>query len=141
MPPRIPADTRAAILADIQAGHLSCRAIAKAHGVSPSTVSKLAADAIPVDAFERSQTKKATEAATADAASRRAVLGTAWLSLAEEAVAQARAELADARADKAATIAGIATDKHLALDKHGVDPHGLSAVDAWLTAMTGEDDT
>ncbi|MFE3197176.1 helix-turn-helix domain-containing protein [Embleya sp. NPDC059237] len=141
MPPRIDDTVRAAILADVAAGALSCRAIAKRHGVSPSTVSKLAAEAGPADAFERTQTQKATAAATVDQAARRAALGDAWLTLAEEAVAHTRAELDDANAAKAAVIAAVATDKHLALDKHGIDPNGLSAVDAWLAAMTGEEAT
>ncbi|MGW9210962.1 helix-turn-helix domain-containing protein [Embleya sp. NPDC055664] len=66
MPPRIDDTVRAAILADVAAGTLSCRVIAKQHGVSPSTVSKLAAEAGPADAFERTQTQKATAAATVD---------------------------------------------------------------------------
>jgi len=59
-------DIRAAILDDIRAGKLSARAIAKHHGVAPSTVSKLAADSGVAGAFERAQTVKATAARKAD---------------------------------------------------------------------------
>lgn len=72
MPPRIPDDKRAAILADIKAGSLGNRRIADKHEVAPSTVSRLAAEAGIVGAFERSQTKNATEAVIADSRALRA---------------------------------------------------------------------
>lgn len=140
MPAPIPDDVRAAILADIKAngGERSCRGIARDHGVSDATVRKIAKDAGITDAFSRAQTKKATEASRVDHAARRAVLAEQWLSLAEDAVAQTRAQLADAKAKDAATIAAIAVDKHRALDQYDSDTQGLAVVDAWLRAITGE---
>ncbi len=72
MPPRLPDDKRAAILADIRAGALGNRQIASKHGISPSTVTKLAKDSGANNAFERSQTAKATHAVVEDNRSRRA---------------------------------------------------------------------
>lgn len=72
MPPRIPADKRAAILTDVRAGTKSRGQISRDHGVSAPTVTKLAAEAGITDAFSRSQTEKATQAAVADNRSRRA---------------------------------------------------------------------
>jgi hypothetical protein len=66
VPPRIPDDKRAAILADVKAGKLGARQVAAKHSVAPSTVTKLAKDAGIVDAFERAQTKNATAAAQID---------------------------------------------------------------------------
>lgn len=137
MPPRISDDKRAAILADVEAGEKSAGRIAKDHGVSVSTVSRLAAKAGAGDGWQRSKTKKATEAATADAEAKRTALSLAWLDLAAEAVAQARAELHDARPDKAATIAGIATDKHLALIANDrQDEHDLDGFDRLIEHIT-----
>jgi len=78
MPPRIPDETREAILADIRGGG-TCRGIAEHHGVSPSTVTKLAKDAGIANAFERAQTKNATEARLADNRARRAELSSRLL--------------------------------------------------------------
>lgn len=85
MPPPLPESKRSAIVADIRAGG-SCRAIAKAHNVSPSTVAKLAEKHGLADAFNRSQTEKATQAKRADNASRRAVLSVRLLDAAESAL-------------------------------------------------------
>lgn len=83
MPKPLDDAKRAAILADIRAGTLSRNAIARAHDVSPSTVTKLAKDAEVTDAFDRSQTVQATRAREADNASRRATLAARRLALAE----------------------------------------------------------
>ena len=72
MPPRIPDDKRAAILADIHARNGTCRGIAKRHDVSDATVRKIAADEGITDAFSRAQTENATRAVAADNRSRRA---------------------------------------------------------------------
>lgn len=78
MPRPLDPDKRAAILADIRTaantGKPSCRAIAKAHGVSPGTVSKIRDEAGLDDAFERSQTVQATRAREVDTAAIRAEL-------------------------------------------------------------------
>lgn len=74
MPPRTPDDVRDAILADIRAGQKSCRQIARDHKISPATVSALAKAAHIPDAFERSHTKRASEARAFDAKAARAEL-------------------------------------------------------------------
>ena len=88
MPPRLPDDKRAAILADIRAGQLGNRGIAKKHDVAPSTVSRLAADAGIVGAFERSQTKNATEAAALDSKALRVRTARRFLDKANELLDQ-----------------------------------------------------
>jgi transposase-like protein len=64
---------RAAILADIKAGKQR-NEIARAHDVSGSTVTKIAADEGLKSAFDRSQTEKATRARIFDAKAARAQL-------------------------------------------------------------------
>lgn len=140
MPRPLDPDKRAAILADVEAGG-DRNAIARKHGVAPSTVTRFAKKAGKEDAFDRSKTQKATEAKQADDKARLAAIRTRLINLSEAALDQTLAELPELKADKAATVLGIALDKYIALDKHGTDPHGLSAVDAWLAAMLGEDDS
>lgn len=137
MPPPIPDTKRAQILGDIKAGG-TCRGIARQHGVSRTTVSKLAQDAGLDDAFGRQQTKKATAASVADSASRRAKLAENLIKLAELSMDQAVAELGEASARDAAVVLGIAVDKHRALVDMDRDPEGLAAVDAWLRGVTGQ---
>jgi transposase-like protein len=134
VPPRISDDKRAAILADIKAGTLSRNAIARQHSVSVSTVTKLAKDSGNPNAFDRSQTKKATEAKAADDKARIAEIQSRLLDLSEAALTQTLAELADLKADRAATVLGIALDKYRALQT-GSDTRSLSDVDAWLDHM------
>ena len=117
MPAPLPDDKRAAILADIKTGKPR-NAIARKHGVSPSTVTKIAKSAGATDAFDRSQTKAATEARIADAAAERASLVTASLAAAKAALARMYEDLSQASARDAAVIFGIAVDKHLALERH-----------------------
>lgn len=74
MPPRIPDEKRAAILADIRAAQKSCRGIGRAHNVSDATVRKIAAEAGITDAFSRAQTENATRAAVIDNKARRVQL-------------------------------------------------------------------
>lgn len=118
MPAPLPDDKRAAILADIKAGTGTCRGIARKHGVSRSTVSKIASDAGLTDAFGRQQTKAATEARIADAAAERASLSTDSLAAARAALAHMYEALSKASARDAAVIFGIFVDKHLALERH-----------------------
>jgi hypothetical protein len=66
VPARIPDDKRAAILADIKAGAKGRNQIARDHGVSVSTITKIAQDSGSTTAFDRSDLKKATEAAVID---------------------------------------------------------------------------
>lgn len=65
---------RAAILADIEAGGQSLRAIAEQHGVSKSTVSTYAKAAGIDGGFDRTKTAVATQARVVDLAARRAEL-------------------------------------------------------------------
>ena len=83
MPPPLDKTVREAILEDIRAGKLSARAIAKAHGVGVSTVSRLAAKEHVGDRWERSKTRTATRAREADNAARRSALAARRLDLAE----------------------------------------------------------
>lgn len=78
MPPPLDPDKRAAILQAIRGGG-TCRGIARKHAVDPSTVSKIAKDAGITDAFQRGQTKNATEAAIADNKARRAATSRRFL--------------------------------------------------------------
>ncbi|WP_051393062.1 hypothetical protein [Glycomyces arizonensis] len=64
MPPRIDDQTRAAILADLQAENGSTRDIAERHGVGHASVSRIAKDAGL--ALDRSKTVHATRARLAD---------------------------------------------------------------------------
>ncbi|GHH67558.1 hypothetical protein GCM10017673_14740 [Streptosporangium violaceochromogenes] len=135
MPPPIDPTKRAAILDSIKLGGKR-NAIARQHSVSPSTVSKLAAEI--GHAFDRAQTKHATAASVADSAARRAKLAENLIQLAELSMDQAVAELGDASARDAAVVLGIAVDKHRALVDMDRDPEGLAAVDAWLRGITGQ---
>ena len=65
MPVRLPEAKRQKILADVRTGKAR-NAIARDHKVSPSSVTKLAGEAGMKDAFDRSHTKKATEAKQVD---------------------------------------------------------------------------
>ena len=137
MPAPISPEKRAQILESIKAGG-TCRGIARDHGVSRTSVSKIAQDAGLVDAFGRQQTKHATAAIVADTASRRATLAERLIKLAELSMDQAVAELGEASARDAAVVLGIAVDKHRALVDMDRDPEGLAAVDAWLRGVTGQ---
>ncbi|MEV7011564.1 winged helix-turn-helix domain-containing protein [Streptosporangium sp. NPDC051022] len=140
MPQGKPLDdkTRAAILNDIRVDEKSCRGIAREHGVDPGTVSRIAKQAGITDAFQRGKTKKATEAAQADAASDRASLATASLVVAKRALKRMDEALPQASARDAAVAFGIAVDKHRQLVEMDRDPEGLAAVDAWLRGITGQ---
>jgi hypothetical protein len=134
MPARIPNHKRAKILASIRAGEETCRGIARDHHVSDTLVRKIAKEAgVPVP-WSREQTKAATAAKTADNAARRANLATRLLHLSEKALDQAEAELDQASALQAATIAGIAVDKHLAVVRHDADP-GVETGKSMLIAL------
>lgn len=137
MPPPLDPQLRAAIAEAIKAGGKR-NEIAREHGVSPSTVSKIARDDGLTSAFDRTQTKNATEAARADNAARRAQLAEKLIALAELSMDQVIAELGEASARDAAVVLGIAVDKHRQLVDMDRDPEGLAAVDAWLRGVTGQ---
>lgn len=142
MPAPIPEGTRAAILADIQAGEKGCNAIAREHEVSPDTVRGIASSAGILNAFSRTKTENATRAKTADLAARRTAIAEMLLDDIEKMRDRAWSEyqvvtsgplgaeittlklppLRDAQA--AYTSIGISLDKHLALVRHDGDTGG-----------------
>lgn len=134
MPRPLPDRKRAAILADIEAGQKSRNQIARDHGVSVSTVTKLA----PPGSFDRSLTKRATEAKVADMKAWRAETSRRFLEEANKALDRLGAPYTvHAFAGKDGlyrehqldlppagelrnlmTAAAVAFDKHLAADRH-----------------------
>lgn len=152
MPPRIPDDKRAAILADIEAGQLSRNAIARKHHVAGSTVSAIADEAGIPDAFDRANVESATRARTADLKARRAALAEglledvellrdrAWDAYEHVVVTKDGAETVDlvlpplSEVRNAYAAIGIATDKHLALLKHDTD-NGSGATRSLLAGL------
>lgn len=152
--PRIPDETRAAILADIKAGAKSCRAIARDHSVSAAYVSKLAKDEIATDAFERerSRTEKGTRARAFDARAARAQLAADLLADAQELRQRARSPytyyergsdgpelvtlpLPPLRDTREAYVAiGIALQRHLELERHDSD-NGVEGAKSMLGAL------
>lgn len=156
MPKRLPDAKRNAILKDIRAGKQRNQ-IAREHQVSPSSVTKIAQAEGATDAFDRSQTKKATEAVVADSRALRAATSRRFLEKANELLDEmdqpftafafggrdnTYAEHAFGKPPVDAkrtlmTTAAIAFDKHIAQDRHDADEAGdLTSVDAWLAAMT-----
>ncbi|MFB4276055.1 hypothetical protein ACBJ59_12225 [Nonomuraea sp. MTCD27] len=146
--------TIAAILASIDAGK-SRNEAAREHGVSASTVSRIAA--ANARTFDRSKTKNATEAARADNAALRAATSRRLLVKANEFLDQMdrehlawnfggkdntynektlpRPPVSDLR--NLMTAAAVAIDKHIVIEKHDNSGESHAAVDAWLTEMTG----
>lgn len=159
MPKPLSTRKRNTVLADIRAAKAngsSVRKIATAHGIAPSTVTRIAKEHGLGDAFERSQTRKATRAREDDCKALRAQLKLdlltdaqrfrkrAWESYQVVVGTPEGAEivhldlppLPDARA--AYTAIGIAVDKSIRLEQHDSDEGGVSAVDEWLRGMLGE---
>jgi hypothetical protein len=141
MPPRIPDDKRAAILADIKENAPQGKSrgkIARDHDVSTFTVSKIAEEGGCSDAFNREQTKNATAAAVADNRSMRAELSRRLLEKAGDALDQMdQPHLAFAFGGRdniyreqelpkpptgdmrnLMVIAATAIDKHIVIDRH-----------------------
>lgn len=153
---RISDTKRQAIAADIRAGKARNQ-IALDHGVSAGSVTNIAREFELTDAFDRSATKNATEAAVADNKARRAEISRKFLEKADKLLDQMEQphivfniggkdnvyteHLMDAppTADirNLMTSAAIAFDKHMAADRHDNDDQGLAAVDAWLRTMLG----
>lgn len=151
MPAPVPDAERAAILDDIRAGQLSCKAIARKYGRSASTVSGIAKDAGLVDAFGRSQTKEATRAREADSKARRAEIAARLLDEATGFLDMLHGPFrvfsfggkentyneqllpgpptGDIR--NLMTSAAIALDKHVVLEKHDTDD-GIDAARSML---------
>lgn len=155
---------RAAILADIHARQLGRNAIARKHRVGLGTVSTIAHDEGIYDAFDRTQTARATADRQADMKARRAQLAEDLLDDAErlrdrlfdpytaavsgrEGVERVTLDEPDAASLRNfMTAIAVALDKHLALDKHDQDG-GMAEVGSMLDGLldafglTRKDDT
>lgn len=149
MPKPLNPEKRAAIADTIRetAGTRSTGSIAKEHGVSRTTVHRIAKEAGLEDAWERSQTEKATRARVVDLAAGRAALQERWLLKANEALDRSEApcvvysfggqfnEYAEHTLDKPpageyrsfVTAAAVATDKLVALAKFDAGDDGLAS--------------
>lgn len=159
MPARMAPEKRAAILKDIRAGKKSRNQIARDHGVSAGSVTNIAREADEGDAFDRSATKSATEAAVTDAASIRAATSRRFLDEANKLLDELHKphvaysfggkensynehEFPEPPVDAKRTLitaAAIAFDKHIAQARHdATGAEGGSAVDEWLAMMLGE---
>ncbi|PRX91974.1 hypothetical protein [Allonocardiopsis opalescens] len=156
MPAPLPAQKRAAILADIQAGELSRNAIARKHKVSVGTVTNIANKAGLTTAFDRSGVEKATRARVADAAAVRAEVSRKFLDRANEMLDQmhephlvfnfggkdndynerilSRPPTTDLR--NLMTSAAVAIDKHLKIESSGKDPNADAAASMLGTLRT-----
>jgi len=159
MPKPLSQRKRAAILRDIKADGAKRNEIARKHGVSPGTVTGIAKTAGITDAFDRSSTKRATEAAVADNAEWRAATSRRFLGKCNDLLDQMDVpHLVFAFGGKENTYnehqldrpptgdlrnlmvsAATAFDKHLAAERHAAgDESGVAAVDAWLRGMLSE---
>ncbi len=140
MPPRIPDDKRAAILAEVKAGTKGRNQIARDHGVSVGTVTNIANSAgIGQTAFDRSVSEKATQAVVADNRSRRARIASellddverlrkrAWEPYTYYERGQQGPELVtleqppQKEAKEAYVAIGICLQRHAELEKHDAD--------------------
>jgi transposase-like protein len=154
VPAPLDPDKRAAIAQAIRDGGTR-NAIARDHDVAQSTVSRIAEQEGLVDAFDRSEIKRATEAKQADLAAQRAQLAQLLMEDAfrlrermwqtqQVVVVTARkgggssAELVDIETS-AGDFRNYLTAIGIAVDKIGVltrdDSQGMAAVDAWLRSL------
>lgn len=137
---RISDTKREAIAQDIRAGKARNQ-IALEHGVSAGSVTNIAREFELTEAFDRSATKRATEAAVADLKALRAVTSRRFLEEANKALDRLNEDyLVHAFGGKdndynehtlklppagetrnLMTAAAVAFDKHLAADKHDAD--------------------
>jgi hypothetical protein len=157
MPKALSARKRNAVLADIRAGQKARNQIARDHGVSPGTVTNIAKSAAIENAFDRSGTKSATEAAVADARSIRAATSRRFLDETNKLLDQLHQphvaynfggkdntyeehQFPEPPVDAKRTLvtaAAIAFDKHIAADRHDADESAdASSVDRWLESLT-----
>jgi transposase-like protein len=131
VPPRIPDHKRAAILADIRARQKPLRQIARDHAVASSTVHNIARQNGVKDAFDRSRTKKATEAKRVDHQARLVAIAGRSAGLAERALASFEA-MTDAEWGKTSPytrglIFGIAADKAKDLASDNTDAEQVAS--------------
>lgn len=157
MPASLAPEKRAAILADIRAGKPRNQ-IARDHGVSAGTVTNIARENNEAGAFDRSATKTATAAATADSAAVRAATSRRFLDECNRLLddlhkpftaysfggrdnTYAEHGFTEPPVDAKRTMitaAAIAYDKHLAQERHdATGAEGASDVDRWLVMMMG----
>lgn len=132
MPPRLPDDKRAAILADIQAARKSRAQIGRDHGVSAWTVGNIAKEAQIDGAFSREKTQNATAAAVADSRAMRAAEAMAAMAAAPQLRLNVLASETGRDAQGWAVAYGIMIDKHAMLEKHdsGSSDAATSLLDA-----------
>jgi transposase-like protein len=124
MPAPLDPAKRQAIADAIRAGgHRN--AIARTHGVSPSTVTGIAKQEGIDGAFDRAATKKATEAARVDAAADAMAMAVRWRTFSGDVLSSLERVTAEQWDEvpllDRARIAGIAVDKAIALQRTG-DP-------------------
>lgn len=144
---------RKAILQDIQAGELSRNAVARKHGRSMGTITRIAeAAGIGDTAFDRAKTKNATQARAVDMAELRSRTARRFLEKANAALDRldrpcivysfggmdnhyAEHTMAEPPASEfrsLMTAAAVAMDKHLVTVKHDV---GVSGVDEAVSVI------
>lgn len=143
---------------ELHAAGLGCNEIARRLERAQATISRAAARLGL--SFDRAETLAATQAKKADAAGQRAQLMVEYLSdarrlreqlwMAHEYIDHGGKEFVEVRwtqdepspADKLRLMQAstMAADRSLRLDLHDGQRDGLPAVDAWLDAMTGEDE-
>lgn len=111
--------------------------IARETGISPGSVTNICKAAGLT--FDRSMTKKATEARQIDMAELRSELTTSTLRVADKLRARIEKAIDDNELDMtpkdAATVFGIFADKHALLTKLTPEAEGNSSVDAWLKSL------
>ena len=158
MPPPMPPDKRAAIIAAIEAcvdgtNEQSAGAIARAHDVAPSTVTKIAKQEGLDEAWQRTQTAAASRATAIDNRARRAALSSGMLEDAE----RLRARLWEPTTVVTATGSKVALElpppgdarqlssaitgfvkASLDIDGRDAEVEQHAAVDVWLRQVTGE---
>lgn len=159
---RLTAERREAIRADLEASlgtaQGSIRLVAARHDVAGATVRKIRDEAgLMSPAAARAKTKNAAEQVKATNAARRAEIARRLLHVAETALDDMERSafvfniggkdnnytqhtvdkpvFADRR--QLATIAAIALDKHIALERHDSDVAGGSDMDRFLEALAG----
>ncbi len=125
MPPRLPDDKRAAILADIKVATKSRAQIGRDHGVSAWTVGNIAREAQIEGAFSREKTQNATAAAQADSRSMRAAEAVAAMAAAPQLRMNVLAAETGRDAQGWAVAYGIMIDKHVSLERHDATDPGV----------------
>jgi hypothetical protein len=160
VPPPLDPDKRAAVLVDVQdaadgTNEQSAGAIAKAHGVSVSSVTKIAKTAGLEHAWRRTQTASASRAKTVDNRSRRAALSAAMLNDAERIrlrvweptfVVTATGAKVDVDVPVAADVRQLVSavtayvKSSLEIDAKDAESEQHAAVDAWLREVIGGDE-